>query len=58
MCNVKKGFLWLGMTELSKGWKDSNHVFVCIMKMIGCHGIEGHQKIAYYYNAKEFMACV
>ena len=28
MCNVKKGFLSPGMTELSKGWKDSNFVLL------------------------------
>ena len=33
-------------------------MFICIMKMIGYHGIEEHQKIADYYYAKESIAYV
>ena len=33
------------MLEIKPTGKGSNHVFICIMKMIGCHGIEGHRKI-------------
>ena len=33
-------------------------MFICIMKMIGYHGIKEHQKIADYYNAKEYIAYV
>ena len=33
------------MLEIKPTEKGSNHVFICIMKMIGCHGIEGYQKI-------------
>ena len=32
------------MLEIKPMEKGSNHVFICIMKMIGCHGIEGNQK--------------
>ena len=45
------------MLEMKPTEKGSNHVF-CIMKMIGYHGIKGHQKIAYYYKEKESMAYV
>ena len=40
--------------QLTKCWRQNqwksggNHVFICIMKIIGCHGIEGHQKIAWH----------
>ena len=46
------------MLEIKPMENGSNHVFICIMKMIGYHGVKEHHKIAYYYNAKEFMACV
>ena len=45
------------MLEITPTENGSNNV-VCIMKMIGYYGIKKHQKIAYYYNAKESMAYV
>jgi len=36
------------MLEIKPTEKGSKHVFICIMKRIGCHGIEGHQKIAWH----------
>ena len=41
------------MLEIKPTEKGSNHVFICIMKMIGYYGIKEHEKIAYYYHAKE-----
>ena len=46
------------MLEVKPTEKDSNHVFICIMKTIGYHGLKEHQEIAYYYNAEESMAYV
>ena len=44
------------MLEIKPTKKGSKHVFICIMKMIGYHGIKEHQEIANYYNSKESMA--
>ena len=46
------------MLEIKPMEKGSKHVFICIMKMIGDHGIKGHQKVAYYYKEKESMEYV
>ena len=36
------------MLEIKPTKNGSKHIIICIMKMIGCHGIEGHQKIAWH----------
>ena len=36
------------MLEIKLTENGSKHVFICIMKMIGYHGIEGHPKIAWH----------